>query len=199
MSYHLYCDGGVIKKNPSPIGGTYCWVLVKRKDGIKNPDFDHEEDKKVCEGSGIVFPCRSHPLVTNNVTEMVAMDSAIRGYLKHRAKKMKHEGEEISEPTLYSDSQMAIERFFGGWSWNCGVPNYLVNRYQQTMKSMSESGIENGLRTILLAGHPTRKDLEQNFKVKKTGGVYIVSKWNVYCDKVCGNISAKHQQEHNLF
>lgn len=24
--YHLYTDGGVVRKNPSPIAGTWAWV-----------------------------------------------------------------------------------------------------------------------------------------------------------------------------
>lgn len=57
----LFCDGGVISKNPSTIGGTWAARLVI-------------EDKPVRHDSGIVFPLDIYgEPVSNNLTEMLAL------------------------------------------------------------------------------------------------------------------------------
>ncbi len=64
MADGLFCDGGVIQKNPSPLGGTYAYCLV-------------EQDKRVWERAGVIGTDESGtPAVTNNLTEMLAVFSA---------------------------------------------------------------------------------------------------------------------------
>lgn len=92
---HLYVDGGVIQKNPSTIGGTCAWVIVK--------------DGGILEHDAWVVPCEAEP-ITNNLTEMLA---AIDG-LAQAHKYQEH-------ITLYSDSKITLGRLFDGWAWN-GIP-----------------------------------------------------------------------------
>lgn len=60
----LYCDGGVIAKNPSPIGGTWAWCGVNAQ-GIR-----------VIRQGGVVPAIPRRP-VTNNHTEQIAITKAL--------------------------------------------------------------------------------------------------------------------------
>ncbi|HRH46677.1 MAG TPA: hypothetical protein PKY82_33845, partial [Pyrinomonadaceae bacterium] len=60
----LYCDGGVISMNPSPIGGTWAWCGVNAK------------GERVIEQSG-AFPAPESRPVSNNHTEQIAITKAL--------------------------------------------------------------------------------------------------------------------------
>ena len=99
----LYTDGGVIKKNPSTIGGTYACVLVM-------------DDKVQYRYSGIITPQNMRTKkVTNNQMELMAV---ITGF--SLAKKGKHTIEHV-----YCDSQVTLGRLYQGWKLN-GIPDWMV-------------------------------------------------------------------------
>ena len=94
----LYCDGGVIERNPSLHGGTWCWIAV------------NEAGEEVVRDSGLLpGPC------TNNLSEFVAAVRALEtvppGW----------------EGKLYSDSQVTLGRLFRQWSLN-GLPLIWIAR-----------------------------------------------------------------------
>lgn len=86
----LYADGGVIKKNPSPYGGTWAWCAV---DGCGN---------RVIEKSGVV-PATATRTVSNNHTEQIAITLALEAM------------PDGWSGTVHSDSQIALGRVFKGW------------------------------------------------------------------------------------
>lgn len=94
----VYSDGSVIKKNPSKIGGTWCFVAV-------------ENDKILCVKSGLVTPQDiGLSVVTNNYTELLA---AVNGLVYFN---------EVVD--WYTDSMVTLCRLTNGRSWN-GIPDYL--------------------------------------------------------------------------
>lgn len=61
----LFTDGGCVGPNPSPIGGTWAWTLVKDGEQIR------------C-GSGVLTAAKVGVPVSNNVSELYAMLRAIQ-------------------------------------------------------------------------------------------------------------------------
>lgn len=97
----LYCDGGVIKKNPSPFAGTWAWVALDESGG------------KVAEDSGAVTPAEiGLSTVSNNVTELLAAIKALQSV------PARWEGK------LFTDSMITQKRLSGGTAFN-GVPGWL--------------------------------------------------------------------------
>lgn len=128
----LYTDGGVIKKNPSEIGGTWAARYVVCG-----------EVKK--ELSGTITPkAAGLPTITNNLTEMLALlrdlemlPETFNGY-------------------ILSDSQITLGRTFQGWKWS-NIPNWMHAIYQVQRQRLRW----NLITPVLLAGHPTKEQLEK--------------------------------------
>ena len=87
LTFDLYCDGGCILKNPSPLGGTWAWCAVDKA------------GRRLDCGSGVIDPKDvGYPAVTNNVSELYAALQALE-----------------SAPTgwsgiLYTDSKVTLYR-----------------------------------------------------------------------------------------
>ena len=61
----IFCDGGVIGPNPSPIGGTWAWCWV-------------HDDVMIKHEYGVVEPCDlGLTKITNNHTELLAAVRAL--------------------------------------------------------------------------------------------------------------------------
>jgi ribonuclease HI len=98
----IYADGGVIHKNPSPIGGTWAYCLVD------------EHDERF-ERAGGVVPATGGRLITNNQMEQIAIVRAL---------------EEMPpgwSGLVCSDSKIALGRVFEGWSAR-NLPNNVAKR-----------------------------------------------------------------------
>jgi ribonuclease HI len=163
----LYADGGVIKKNPSRIGGTWAWCLV------------NEANERVKEASGHVTPAQlsQHELtnfevVTNNVTELLAvilgMEALEAGW----------------GGIIYTDSMVTLRRINKKAvkpPGMAGVPTFLVRRLAASQCRLGD------YTTILLGGHPTRKELADG---KRRDGLPC-SPHNCYCDRLCGATGKK--------
>jgi ribonuclease HI len=127
----LYADGGVIDRNPSPLGGTWAWCLV---DSL---------DVRLRTGSGVITPAEARlEDVTNNVTELLAV---VRGL------------EALPDGwrgTVYTDSAVTIRRVFLHAPLR-GVPTWLIERLRLQLQRLDLSQS----RYVLLSGHPTRDEL----------------------------------------
>lgn len=101
----LYTDGGVIGANPSMVGGTYAYVLVKGRKVI------HQE-------AGVYTPHKmGTSAVTNNQMELLAV---VRGLLWA-------EDHEINVSVVYSDSQVTLGRVFYGWRLK-NIPIWMIEQ-----------------------------------------------------------------------
>jgi ribonuclease HI len=131
----LYCDGGVIGRNPSTVGGTWAFRL------LQNGQLSHAN-------SGVITVHESQmETVSNNLTEMLAL---VRGL-------------QSLQPywfgTVYSDSQITLGRAFGTWKWN-NIPEWLHDGFErEKARLINFSRIQH----VLLQGHPTRKELAAGF------------------------------------
>jgi ribonuclease HI len=105
----IYCDGGVIAKNPSPYGGTWAWVAVDAAGELVR------QDSGTIDARGI----------TNNVTEFVAAIYALEAVPQGWS------------GTLYSDSQVTLGRLFHGWALG-GLGVRLINRGSAVLKRLGK-------------------------------------------------------------
>ena len=125
-----YCDGGVIGRNPSSIGGTWAYVFVD------------ENDQKVAGSSNRVLVGDAPwlmPRITNNFTELLgalkAMEALPDGW----------------DGTIYTDSQVTYRRIIRGSSF-AGIPSCMEEMVRHHRKRLSH-------RVVLISGHPSEKDL----------------------------------------
>lgn len=148
----VYADGGVIGVNSSPVGGTWACCHVN----------DH--GVRVYTASGVVLPRQSCPLITNNLTEMVALVKALEAL------------PEGWHGAVYSDSQITLGRLFLGWKMS-GIPDVLIRQGSAALKRLDLARVT----WTLLDGHPTKAQLAMG-KGKRGNPV---SEHNVWCDKQC--------------
>ena len=130
MAPSLYCDGGVIGPNPSKIGGTWAWCMV-------------EDNRLITSQSGIITPeVAEVPVITNNLTEMMAALTAL-DYIFWRFPKW--------NGVLHSDSNVTKQRLRGTAPLR-GIPNWMVGKILELRRNKNWS-------MILLGGHPSKKEL----------------------------------------
>lgn len=86
----IYCDGGVILRNPSTIGGTWAWCAVDA------------EGNRIIERGGVVRAPAGRE-ITNNHMEQIAICLALEAM------------PEGWSGIVHSDSQIALGRIFKGW------------------------------------------------------------------------------------
>lgn len=106
----LYCDGGVIGRNPSTVGGTYAWCGVDA------------HGNRVLTHGGIVEVVDDRP-VTNNWTEQIAIVRALESM------------PDGWSGTVYSDSQIALGRVFLGWKTS-NLPSNIKQRGIDALKRL---------------------------------------------------------------
>jgi ribonuclease HI len=138
------------------------------------------EGNIVREDSGFV-PAPEGRVVTNNHTEQMAIVKALEAM------------EAGWTGRVLSDSQLALGRVFLGWKEK-NLPENLKRRTAAVLTRV------NVTETVLLKGHPTKKDLEQGYQIKRVkyyqSGPFIpsvayreerrpVSIYNVRCDELC--------------
>ena len=131
----LYVDGGVILRNPSPIGGTWACCYV-------------ENDAIVWSRSGVLTPDQACVKeVTNNQSEMYAM---LMGLL---ALPKEYQGK------VFSDSMITIGRVSMGWKWK-NIPDWGHDLYYQARQHIPGF---NEIKFKHLDGHPTKDQLQAGF------------------------------------
>lgn len=161
----LYADGGVIKKNPSEIGGTFAWCHVDRESGVR-----------VKEHGGYITPSHARvPAVTNNLTELIAVVHGLI-FLPDNWTGL-----------VYSDSLVTLRRVFKNLPLADKVPQWLVDHMRHIRERIDLSKCD----YVLLDGHPTKEQLKTG--IGKRG--HPVSVHNVWCDDECkrqGVLALKH-------
>ena len=155
----LFCDGGVIGKNPSTEGGTWAWCIVD------------EQDALLYSSNGTISPAEMGTArVTNNQTELLAM---VRGLQVLRS----------DEPVwILSDSSVTLGRMFHDFQWK-NIPAWLKHEAAQEINNRGGlvAMARRGYKYTLLDGHPTRAELALG--TGRRG--HPVSPWNVWCDHAC--------------
>lgn len=92
MKLNLYCDGGVIGKNPSTKGGTWAWCLV-------------HDSRIVLHDSGVITPADfGQGTISNNDAELYAALRALDNSTK--------------ASSLWTDSYVTLCRLTGGGNLN---------------------------------------------------------------------------------
>lgn len=126
----VYADGGVIGKNPSPIGGTWCYIWTKEDKATDNH----------CDGS-ITAAEMGTPTVTNNQTELLAVVRAMENLPKNW------------KGTVWTDSRCTIARMRSPKSKMRGIPEWLEREVRLIQKRMPHARYE------YISGHPTQNEL----------------------------------------
>ena len=131
----LYVDGGVILRNPSPIGGTWACCYVEN-DAIK------------WQGSGVILPGEvDSKVVTNNQAEMIAMLNGL----------------ELLKPSyrgrVFTDSMITLGRVSLNWKWK-NIPEELYWKYVELTRKFDDY---DKIKFIHLSGHPTDDQLQTGF------------------------------------
>ena len=103
----IFTDGGVIKKNPSAIGGTWAWCGVDA------------DGNRIAERSGVV-PATDNRTVSNNHTEQIAITLALEAM------------PDGWSGTVCSDSMIALGRVFKGWKEN-NLPENISRRSREAV------------------------------------------------------------------
>ena len=98
----VYSDGGVIQRNPSPIGGTWAWCAVDK------------HNTRIAHASGVT-PAPYEDTISNNVMEFIAAVRALESL------------PDGWTGTLYSDSQVTLGRLCQGWKLT-GLPLGWIQR-----------------------------------------------------------------------
>lgn len=179
-----YCDGGVFLKNPSEFGGSWAWCHIRG---------EPPSSEVLAHAAGYVL--RDDPIlggnefVTNNFTEFLAALFCLEAL---------HDG---WSGQLWTDSLITLKRIRNPKpdSFTAvlgkkllpvtfpGIPSALVERLEACKQRLGDYTVH------LLGGHPTRQELKDGRR--KDGK--IVSKWNVWCDKLCADQYKKFQETVN--
>ena len=134
----LFTDGGVIKRNPSPYGGTYAWILV-------------EDGEEVDNCYGTIFPKKMDSIfVTNNQTELYAVIQGLKSLYD----------DEIAD--ICSDSNVTLGRLFRGSPFN-NIPQWMQKELARERSRLKNF---NKFTYTLIGGHPTQRELEEGINEK---------------------------------
>ncbi len=149
-----YSDSGMVgSKNPSDLGISWAWCHIV-KPGIR-----------AVYASGVITPAEaSLRYLGNDLGEFAAAARCLRAL-----------------PDGWSgefgcDSEITIQRLFHGWELQ-GVPVSWARAAQANLQRLGD------VRPVLIAGHPTKRDLAAGKK-----GDRPVSIHNVWCDEECTRV-----------
>lgn len=165
-----FCDGGVWKVNPSPVGGAWA-VAVFLCDGPAGQCKDAIASEGDFAKSG----------VSNNVTETMAATVA----LEIIGATMTAAAGAIQRAVLFTDSNVARLRVEQPRAVKMdGYPTRLRDRL---IAAKDLIGPRWPLSVVLVAGHPTRAELKAGYKVKPSGSL-PVHRHNVLVDELCKEV-----------
>lgn len=169
-----FVDGGILGRNPSKEGGTWCVILVT------------EDDRTMLlKASGVVRP-RGYPgelrrkwpdvdavldisIIGNNLTELIAAIEAL---------------ERLPDDwhgVLFSDSQNTIRRLTSRHPTFLNVPEDVCVRAHRQRQRFPK------MKAVLLDGHPNAEHLIAG--IGKRG--YLVSRWNVAANDECDRLAGR--------
>lgn len=176
-----FTDGGVIKKNPSVIGGTWAFVLV------------NANNENVYEESGVV-PATATRSITNNQTEQIAIVKALEILPENWT------------GALFTDSKIARGRVFLGYKTE-NLPTNIITRTLAARNRLGKIStvIFEGHPTkncLQSKDEPRVAEIIQNIKEYRDHANFIdgigkrrgrpVSRHNVRCDELCGEAGEKY-------
>ncbi len=164
-----YADGGLIRSNPSRLGGTWAFALVG------------ESNTRLQSGSGLILPARWNGFqIENNVTEFFALLQALKAL------------PDGWWGTAFSDNQNTIRRFTHPHRATfTGIPKPWIVDLKDQIQRLGE------VRFELLSGHPSKKALkeqERNPLVGAGKSGRFVSIHNVWADKECTRVGAEYME-----
>lgn len=166
MITDLYCDGGVMGRNPSPLGGTWAWCKVA-------------DDVRMDSHCGVVFP---EPLGLSAISSCLAeFYAALMGLLSLPpgwAGRINTD----SQVTLYRLEKRGPDRKAVRMA---GIPDPLIARLDQAKAALGPYSLR------LLGGHPTKANLAAG----RTARGLPCSEHNVFCDRLCAERSAWYRQQ----
>lgn len=158
----VYADGGLIRANPSPIGGMYAACHV------------NADGERVWSASGLILADPSDPLfvvVGNNQCEFRALLAGLEAL------------PDGWSGTVYTDSLLTIRRFREPDAVGLGgIPDDWRRRAAHVLGRLGR------LEYVLLDGHPSRAQLAAG--VGKRGNP--VSEHQVFCDELCTKIGREY-------
>jgi hypothetical protein len=170
---HAFSDGGVLLRNPSPIGGTWAIRLVSAA------------GECVASAAGIILtrqeilscPSSYEPFVhdvdevENNSTEAHAIAEALSRL------------PDGWSGTFCSDSENAL-----GWAFG-NVPLRSVMRATRDLYLRHRRRL-GSIKPVLLAGHPSEREIQAGYKInQRSGRSYPVSVHNRECDRACSALA----------
>lgn len=167
MKVSLYTDGGCVKSNPSKIGGTIAFTFVKN-------------NQRTFSYARVWTPKQLKvDRVTNNQTELWAL---IVGLQYTAFDDVLH---------IYSDSEITLGRVFMGYAMR-NIPEWMQKELNKQKRRLANW---DKFKWTLLAGHPTKPELDSGLKNSKEW-VLPVSEFNVWCDSQCQRVAAEYLVKH---
>lgn len=162
MIKDVYVDGGCIGSNPSALGGTWAWCFVDEKGQRTDSECGHVTPQMI-----------SLPLVTNNLTELLAAIHAMEAL------------PDGWDGTIHTDSQVTWRRITRTPLTTAsgkpakpqkfkGIPVQVRVRLNLAMARMGKYNV------ATVGGHPTGKHFADGHK----GGA-AVSVHNMFVDDLC--------------
>ena len=189
--FNLYADGGLLSPNPSTIGGTMAFALTDLDDDLLAASFDccitRTEEMRWRQstrnplGTIQVKDYQKCPAlwpndrITPDITETWAIVRGLTFLPRDWS------------GTVYSDNECALQRLFGTYSWN-GVPDRFKRMCLDRVATLGS------ITTLLLNGHPSKKELAQGWKFNSAKIKRPVSEWNKLCDTGC-DLMKKYYRE----
>lgn len=164
----VFVDGGLLGRNPSPIGGTYGIVYIQIDDTV------------ISELSGVIDAetLGYNGFVSNNVSELYALCLGI----------LKITPVHGLEVHFYSDSEITLGRVFCGDALN-NVPDWLKEMTRNARLHLRKLNLKG---YTLLAGHSSIADCAAGWNKAKN---LPASKWNTHVDRMCNQARAKYEKD----
>lgn len=164
----IYTDGGVMGRNPSPLGGMWAFCAVDIRDVLIHGD------------GHVITPAEVElDYVENNVSELFAVVKALEWAPVGPAF------------TIWTDSLNTLRRVIDPINARMnGVCDSLHQRLIAAVQRHGGTLPHQRLDVRLCAGHPTKAELDAGRKAKNN---LPVSQWNVWCDKRCNDVREIHE------
>lgn len=171
----LYCDGGLMKKNPSSIGGSWAFCGV-------------DSERKLLIAYADIVVCKESQIISNNTTETIAICKALElmpiGW----------------DGTIISDSKVALTRTFSNPKFT-GCPGNVRIRLKEAFNRLKvKNYIHVAGHPIITElkgefGFDNETNLPLSRKLSDSGKQMPCSKHNAYVDALCNQVMKEYFEE----
>lgn len=171
----IYCDGGLMKENPSLIGGSWAWVGV-------------DENRRLLIARADVVLVTPGGIISNNTVETMAIVKALQAM------------PDDWDGTIISDSDCALTRTFGNPPFS-GCPRNVKEALQDEVLRMGDMsmihvhGHPNQDDLDGVNGFCEKTGLPLGHKTDKNGNLLPVSMWNKYADSLCRTVMSEYLEK----